>query len=59
MRMEPLFLFPGGLVGIAALAWFGVGSLLTPLLAVRSGPNAQRPWPQGRERICESSSSSS
>jgi hypothetical protein len=42
MPMELLFLFLGGLVGvaaggIAALAGFGIGSLLTPLLAVRSG----------------------
>ncbi|MGD0999345.1 MAG: sulfite exporter TauE/SafE family protein [Candidatus Brocadiia bacterium] len=40
--MGPLFLFLGGLVGIAAggiagLSGFGIGSLLTPLLAVRAG----------------------
>ena len=40
--MGPLFLFLGGLVGvaaggIAALSGFGIGSLLTPLLAVQCG----------------------
>jgi hypothetical protein len=42
MLMGPLFLFLGGVVGVAAggvaaLSGFGIGSLLTPLLAVQSG----------------------
>jgi hypothetical protein len=40
--MGPLFLFLGGMVGVAAggvaaLSGFGIGSLLTPMLAVRIG----------------------
>jgi uncharacterized membrane protein YfcA len=42
MLMGPLFLVLGGVVGVAAggvaaLSGFGIGSLLTPLLAVQSG----------------------